>query len=75
MTTLTIYNLKDELIYKQENIDDLLNQYGIDKDDQESFEEELLGDILEQGNIQSNEVYYELKETNGDYFTSLFFTY
>ena len=75
MTTLTIYNLKDELIYKQENIDNLLNQYGIDKDDQESFEEELLGDILEQGNIQSNEVYYELKETNGDYFTSLFFTY
>ena len=75
MTTLTIYNLKDELIYKQENIDNLLNQYGIDKDDQESFEEELLGDILEQGNIQYNEVYYELKETNGDYFTSLFFTY
>lgn len=75
MTTLKIWNLKDELIYKQENIDNLLNQYGIDKDDQESFEEKLLGDILEQGNIQSNEVYYELKETNGDYFTSLFFTY
>ena len=68
MTTLTIYNLKDELIYKQENIDDLLNQYGIDKDDQESFEEELLGDILEQGNIQSNEVYYELKESRWTYY-------
>ena len=75
MTTLKIWNLKDELIYKNDNIDDLLNQYEIDKDDQESFEEELLSDILEQGNIQSNEVYYELKETNGDYFTSLFFTY
>ena len=75
MTTLKIWNLKDELIYKQDNIDEILHQYGIDKDDQESFETELLSDILEQGNIQFSEVYYELKETNGDYFTSLFFTY
>ena len=75
MTTLKIWNLKDELIYKNDNIDDLLNQYEIDKDDQESFETELLNDIFEVENIQSSETYYELKETNGDYFTSLFFTY
>jgi len=73
MTTLKIWNLKDELIYKNDNIDDLLNQYEIDKDDQESFETELLNDIFEVENIQSSETYYELKETNGDYFTSLFF--
>ena len=75
MTTLKIWNLKDELIYKNDNIDDLLNQYEIDKDDQESFETELLNDIFEVENIQSSETYYELKETNSDYFTSLFFKY
>ena len=32
MTTLKIWNLQDELIYKNDNIDDLLNQYEIDKD-------------------------------------------
>ena len=71
--TLKIWNLKDELIFQNDNMIEILNQYGIDKDDQESFETELLNDIFEQHNIQSSESYYELKETNGDYFTSLYF--
>ena len=76
MTTLKIWNLKDELIYKNDNMDDLLHQYGIDittDEYQEEFETELLGDIFDEENIQSSESYYELKETTGDYFTSLFF--
>ena len=71
--TLKIWNLKDELIYQNDNMYDLLHQYGIHQDDQESFETELLSDIFEEENIQSSETYYELKETNGYYFTSLFF--
>jgi len=76
MTTLKIWNLKDQLIYKNDNIDDLLHQYGIDittDEYQEEFETELLSDIFDEENIKSSESYYELKETNGDYFTSLFF--
>ena len=71
--TLKIWNLKDELIYQNDNMLEVLKNYGIDKDDQESFETEILNDIFEEENIQSSESYYELKETNGDYFTSLFF--
>ena len=45
--TLKIWTLKnDELIYENTNMYDLLHQYGIDKDDQESFETELLNDIF-----------------------------
>jgi len=76
MTTLKIWNLKDELIYKNDNMDDLLHQYGIDittDEYQEEFETELLSDIFTEENIQSSESYYELKETTGDYFTSLYF--
>jgi hypothetical protein len=76
MTTLKIWNLKDQLIYKNDNMDDLLHQYGIDittDEYQEEFETELLSDIFDEENIKSSESYYELKETNGDYFTSLFF--
>ena len=71
--TLKIWNLKDELIYQNDNMINLLRQYDIDKDDQELFETELLNDIFEEENLQSSESYYELKEINGDYFTSLFF--
>ena len=65
MTTLKIWNLKNELIYKNDNIDDLLHQYGIenaylDTDNQEAFETELLSDIFDEENIQSSESYYEL---------------
>jgi len=65
MTTLKIWNLKNELIYKNNNIDELLHQYGIenaylDTDNQEEFETELLSDIFDEENIQSSESYYEL---------------
>ena len=60
MTTLKIFNLKNELIYKNENMNDLLHQYGIDKDDQELFETEILSDIFDEENINSSEVYYDL---------------
>ena len=65
MTTLKIFNLKNELIYKNNNIDELLHQYGIenaylDTDNQEVFETELLSDIFDDENIQSSESYYEL---------------
>jgi len=65
MTTLKIWNLKNELIYKNDNIDELLHQYGIenaylDTDNQEEFETELLSDIFDEENIQSSESYYEL---------------
>ncbi len=77
MTTLKIWNLKDELIYKNDNIDDLLHQYGIenaylDTDNQEAFETELLSDIFDEENIQSSESYYELC-SNDAHTKSLYF--
>ena len=65
MTTLKIFNLKNELIYKNDNMDWRLYSYGIenaylDSDNQEVFETELLSDIFEAENIQSSESYYEL---------------
>ena len=65
MTTLKIFNLNDELIYKNDNILWLLQCYGIenaylDTDNQEVFETELLSDIFDEENIQSSESYYEL---------------
>ena len=77
MTTLKIFNLKNELIYKNDNILWLLQCYGIenaylDTDNQEVFETELLSDIFEAENIQSSESYYEL--SNDDAHTkSLYF--
>jgi len=67
MTTLKIFNLKNELIYKNDNMLDLLHQYGIenaylDTDNQEIFETELLSDIFDQENIQSSATYYELSQ-------------
>jgi len=65
MTTLKIFNLKNELIYKNDNMHELLHLFGIenaylDTDNQEVFETELLGHIFESENIQSSESYYEL---------------
>ena len=65
MTTLKIFNLKNELIYKNDNMDWRLYSYGIenaylDSDNQEVFETELLSDIFDEENIQSSESYYEL---------------
>ena len=76
--TLKIYNLKNnKLIYQNNNIHNLLNQYGIDSayldtDNQEVFETELLNDIFEEENIQSSETYYELND-NDSHTKSLFF--
>lgn len=75
--TLKIWNLKDELIYQNDNMYDLLHQYGIessylDTDNQEVFETELLNDIFEEENIQSSETYYEISD-NDSYTKSLFF--
>ena len=75
MTTLKIWNLKDQLIYKNDNIDDLLHQYGIDittDEYQEEFETELLSDIFDEENIQSSESYYELC-SNDAHTKSLYF--
>ena len=65
MTTLKIFNLKNELIYKNDNMHDLLHLFGIenaylDTDNQEVFETELLSDIFDEENINSSEVYYDL---------------
>tara|TARA_A100001391_G_scaffold197326_1_gene177276 strand:- start:310 stop:549 length:240 start_codon:yes stop_codon:yes gene_type:complete len=76
--TLKIFNLKNnKLIYQNNNMYDLLHQYGIDSayldtDNQEVFETELLNDIFEEENIQSSETYYELND-NDSHTKSLFF--
>ena len=61
MTTLKIYtNHSDKLIVTINNIEDLFHQYGIDPDDQDLFESEILGDIFEEECLNSSHVYYEL---------------
>ena len=75
--TLKIWNLKDELIYQNDNMLEVLKNYGIDSayldtDNQEVFETELLNDIFEQNNIQSSESYYEISD-NDSHTKSLFF--
>ena len=77
MTTLKIFNLKNELIYKNDNMNDLLLQYGIenaylDSDNQEVFETELLSDIFDEENINSSEVYYDLSDLD-NHTKSLYF--
>ena len=77
MTTLKIFNLKNELIYKNDNMNDLLHQYGIenaylDTDNQEIFETELLCDIFDEENINSSEVYYDLSDLD-NHTKSLYF--
>ena len=61
MTTVKIYtNHSDKLIVTINNIEDLFHQYGIDPDDQELFETEILSDIFEEECLNSSHVYYEL---------------
>ena len=77
MTTLKIFNLKNELIYKNDNMDWRLYSYGIenaylDSDNQEVFETELLSDIFDEENINSSEVYYDLSDLD-NHTKSLYF--
>ena len=61
---LKIYsNQSNEIIYSNNNINELLELYNIninDYDFQELFETEILMDIFEENNIKSSNVYYEL---------------
>ena len=61
---LKIYsNQSNQIIYSNNNINELLELYNINKNDydfQELFETEILNDIFEENNINSSNVYYEL---------------
>ena len=61
---LKIYSdQSNEIIYSNNNINELLELYNINKNDydfQELFETEILNDIFEENNINSSNVYYEL---------------
>ena len=61
---LKIYsNQSNQIIYINNNINELLELYDINPNNEnftELFETELLNDILEEENINSSEVYYEL---------------
>ena len=61
---LNIYsNQSNEIIYSNNNINELLELYNIninEYDYQELFETEILNDIFEENNINSSNVYYEL---------------
>ena len=61
---LKIYsNQSNEIIYSNNNINELLELYNINinnNDFQELFETEILNDIFETNNINSSNVYYEL---------------
>ena len=61
---LKIYsNQSNEIIYSNNNINELLELYNIninDYDFQELFETEILNDIFNENNIISSNVYYEL---------------
>ena len=61
---LKIYsNQSNEIIYSNNNINELLELYNIninDYDFQELFETEILNDIFDENNINSSSVHYEL---------------
>jgi len=61
---LKIYsNQSNKIILHNNNINEILELYNININNnnfQELFEEEILGDIFEEYNINSSEVYYEL---------------
>ena len=61
---LKIYsNQSNEIIYSNNNINELLELYNIninDYDFQELFETEILNDIFDENNINSSNVHYEL---------------
>ena len=63
--TLKIYSNKtNQIILKFEITNEILNNYDININNenfQEEFETEILNDIFEDYNIESNEVYYSLK--------------
>ena len=63
--TLKIYSNKtNQIIFKFEITNEILNNYDININNenfQEEFETEILNDIFEDYNIESNEVYYSLK--------------
>ena len=63
--TLKIYSNKtNQIIFKFEINNEILNNYDININNenfQEEFETEILNDIFEDYNINSNEVYYSLK--------------
>ena len=63
--TLKIYNNEtNKIIYTNKNINELLELYNINKNSeefQELFETELLYDIFDEHNINSSNVYYEIK--------------
>ena len=63
--TLKIYqNKTNQIIFKFEITNEILNNYDININDEnfeEEFETEILNDIFEDYNIESNEVYYSLK--------------
>jgi predicted translin family RNA/ssDNA-binding protein len=62
---LKIYkNETNKIIYTNNNINELLELYNINKNSeefQELFETEILFDIFEENNINSSNVYYEIK--------------
>ena len=62
--TLKIYQTKsNQIILKFEITNEILNNYDININNEnfdELFETEILNDIFEENNIESNEVYYEL---------------
>ena len=63
--TLKIYNNEtNKIIYTNNNINELLELYNINKNSDEFtelFETEILFDIFEENNINSSNVYYEIK--------------
>ena len=63
--TLKIYNNEtNKIIYTNNNINELLELYNINKNSEEFtelFETEILFDIFEENNINSSNVYYEIK--------------
>ena len=62
---LKIYNNEtNKIIYTNNNINELLELYNINKNSEEFtelFETEILFDIFEENNINSSNVYYEIK--------------
>ena len=62
---LKIYsNQSNEIIFEINITNEILNNYDINVNNEnftELFETELLNDIFEEENINSSEVYYELK--------------
>jgi hypothetical protein len=63
--TLKIYSNKtNQIIFKFEITNEILNNYDININNEnfdELFETEILNDIFEDYNVKSNEVYYSLK--------------